>query len=209
MGNNWAVEPHQTVPEQLAVTLRALLESKDRRFAPALAAARAREWCVPALAVAVGMKPGAVAQRIQRANRARAAGNMRGQNLSGIAIPPAPTSAIHCPAPSRDDPKISTGRAEHLRELRAKHRLVRCNLPPAHPYRRASAHLAHDVHYLLTEKGATLVEVCRVLRVTQRAVHQLLERHGLKQPVPSLTRQFGSAFAKPIDGSRPCSRVAR
>lgn len=199
MANSWAVKPHQTVPDKLAQTLRQLRESKDRRFAPALARAREREWCVPALAVAAGMQPGAVAQRIQRARQAREAGDLRGWNLRGIQIPTAPTRAIPPPANAQRGPEISEAAAEHLRELHSMHRRVRGSMPLNHPNRQASRHLAVDINRLI-RNGTKMFQVVEVLPVSYRAVHQILERHALKTPPPSIRRRYGTAFGKPGDG---------
>lgn len=174
-GNRWTRNPHQTLPDDLAGALRDLRQHRGQLGA-ALVACRDAEWGVPALAVALDMKPAAVARQIQRARHAGVE-----VDLSGLLIPDPPLPAIHQrPA----GPALPATVAMHLREL---HAVARCNrgyLPPDDPRRVASAHLATDIDHLV-RTGHSKRGICGVLGVTGRAVDQLLERHGLRTPPPS------------------------
>lgn len=177
----WTENPHQIVPPELAAGLWALRHLRGGGLGALLAACRDAGWGVPSLAVAAGMNPGAVAQQILRARRANAV----------------PDVAMHIPRPEllaeehpaagpvrRPDPPLSHIAVEHLRELHAEARLVRFNLPADHPYRLASEHLAQDIDALVRQ-GYRKMRIAGVLGVSQRAVDQRLEQHGLRPPVPS------------------------
>jgi hypothetical protein len=186
----WTEDPHQHVPPDLAAALRALRTQRGR-LGRALAAFRTAGWGVPALAVATGMKPDAVAQQIHRARRAGAT------TAAWLTIPaPALTAEQHPGQGLNLEPNwpLPLNAARHLRELHTLARQVRGNTPADHPSRLASCHLAEDIHHLLRQ-GYRKARITGALSVTYRAVDQILESHGFRAAPPSASSRRGHVHA--------------
>jgi hypothetical protein len=178
--SRWTSNPHQVIPVPLANSLR-YLRTQRGKIGPALAACRAAGWGVPALSAATGMTPEAVAQQITRARKGGVA------VVPWLEIPKPKLMAEQHPlngvngGPIRPLPTLAIA---HLRALHKMASRVRAQMPANHPARQCAAHLAEDIAGLL-KLGYRKGHICRALYITYRAVDQLLERHGLREPAPS------------------------
>lgn len=191
--HRWTDNPHQTVPLELAAALRDRRRVRGGPLGAVLAACRAAGWGVPALAAATGMTCTAVAQQIVRARRA---GNV---DAGGLAIPVPELTAEQHPARGGGrgwpSPPLPPGAAEHLRALHEVASQVRCNMSASHPCRVASAHLAEDINLLLGGSYRK-ARIAAALQVTYRSVDYLLERHGYRPPVASISETW-SGYVRP------------
>lgn len=189
----WTDNPHQIVPPELAAGLHILSRVRGGGIGALLASCRDVGWGVPALAVAAGMKPDAVAQQILRARRAGAVVDV----TMHLPRPQVPAEQHPAAGFSQPNPVLPELAAAHLRDLHTQARLVRFNLPADHPYRAASEHLAEDIAVLL-RSGYRKLRITAALGVSYRAVDQLLERHGHRPPAPSVARRRAIINARKV-----------
>jgi hypothetical protein len=101
-------------------------------------------------------------------------------------------SDIEIPVPPKREPAMMNGErlsADELAELREMQTVaakVNGALPAGHEYRKVSERYSAKLNELISRRGFTPYYLARELGVTHRAITSRLERHGYREPCPSV-----------------------
>lgn len=204
----------QQVPHTFAALLQGLRDADDPLLNPTLAASRTRGWRTPTLARALGMNPSAVSKRIERA-RAAARGNaVLAQALAleasltetarSSSTPPTPAAELEelarrvaeldipeAPAPVRvrankDGKQMPAEQIEKLIEMCQIAERVNGATPSDHSSRATSKLFSAELNRLIVKEGYSPNYLATILDRSHRAITSRLERHGFRDPCPSV-----------------------
>lgn len=196
--------PRQMVPEPFAAQLRELFAGHSPRLGPLLAAYHDAGWKTPALAAALGMNASAVSKRIERA---RQDFELEAMLASGEVTIPKPQK-IHAMLDGR---QLSAERIAELLAMQGPASRVNGALQPGHPDRIMGEKFSRELHRLVVEENFSPYYLAQVLKVSHRAVTSRLERHGYREPPPSVAgTPSGFYYARKIgDPGQGAPRISR
>lgn len=108
-------------------------------------------------------------------------------------VPPAKfdISEINIPEPHRVQAMMNGQRLDRkelatLRSMQSVASRVNGALPSDHEFRKVSEDYTQKLNHLITKRGFTPYYLAKELGVTHRAITSRLERHGYRQPCPSV-----------------------
>jgi hypothetical protein len=200
-GGSW-----QQMPDDFAALLRELHTADDPIFNTALAAAHGKGWRPPALATALQMNTPAVRKRIERA---RARDGERSEQLAAAAglVIPAPIP-VRTMAGGRQLSPVRIAELQGMQRVASK---VNGAMPVGHPDRRVSEEFTGELRRLIDDEGYNQAYLAAVLDISHRAISSRLERHGMRNPCPSVAgTASGIYYARKIgDPGQGAPRVTR
>jgi hypothetical protein len=170
----------QELPEEFAGQLRGLLDVNNVLLNALLAASRDADWSAPALAAALQMNAPAISKRVERA-RTRGVNTELAQQMTAYPIPAPPKIRAML-----DGRQLSPDKIAELKAMQLAASKVNGASKRDDQSRQVSKDFAAALHQLIDIEGYSPYYLAGVLEITHRAITARLERHGFREPCPSV-----------------------